>query len=131
MKLTVQTIAGGRMTDMKRKDLDSFIGMYRANHEALVVRANQAQVIAANAPYGSKTSTKDAAKQAGKDAEAGKAQRDLAFEHLGWIEGLIGKPVPVRVMYHLGEQSIELARSSGWDVPQTSATETPKDQPQK
>ena len=127
LELTVQTVVAGRMTNMKRHELDLFVNAYRANHEALVVRENQAQIAADNAVTGFKTKTKEAAKEARKDTEAGKAQRDLAFEYLGWIEGLIGKPVPIRVMYQVGEQSIELARSSGWEVPPAPATETPKD----
>jgi|GEM_PF-6339726 len=127
LTLNVQTIVAGRMTNMKRQELDGFINVFRANHEALVIRENQALIAADNAPFGSKTKARDAARQAKKDTETGKAQRDLAFEYLAWIEGLVGKPVPVRVMYHVGEQSIELARSSGWELPPPPDKETKKD----
>ncbi len=115
--LRVQTQAGGKLTSMKARDFGDLIGSLQANQVSWQANVVQAELNYRNAAFGTKGDMEDAFKQANKDLVAATALTQLGYEHDAWIKGLVGKPLPVRVIYSTGERSIELARSTGWELP--------------
>lgn len=122
-RFQVQTLAGGKVTNLKARDFSALIESLQANQVAWQARVAQAEQNYQNAVYGTKGDMEDAFKQAKKDLAAAVELTQIGFEHETWIKGLMGKPLPLRIIYSTGERSVELARSTGWEqLPSTPAS---------
>lgn len=128
MEAVVQTRVGGKLVTIKRKDLEGFIGSFVANKQAMDAMVAKCEADLIDPPYGTKGKREDALKAARKQAEAAMKLATIAYSHQTWLQGVFGKPIPVRLIYPIGEQSIELALSSGWEPPPAPPEEeqTPK-----
>lgn len=115
-ELSVETLANGKFVSLKPKDLEALINGFVANKLAMDANVAQCEALLIDPPYGTKGKREDALKAARKTADAARNLATLAYSHQTWLQGIAGRPIPVRLIYPVGEQSIELARSAGWNL---------------
>ncbi len=122
-RIDVQARNGNEVFTMKPRTLSEAVAALNLHYEQMVVKSDQAQQAAANAPYGMKTKTKDAAREIRMETESLQAFRLIALEQAGTVEGMVNEPIPYRVVFQFDGQLIELARSSTFSTPLPSLPE--------
>ncbi|MEZ6095811.1 MAG: protein kinase [Pirellulaceae bacterium] len=121
-RLEVQTLGGNNeVVSLKPSQLDSGLESISQRYQALINENERAQYAADNAPYGSKTKTRDYAKDVKKQMEEAQAFRERSMVQADEIRRCVGKPIPWMLTYDLDGQLIEIARSSTFSHSNSSA----------
>ncbi len=123
--LSVQAPVNGQVVALKPADVETGVQLFENSVRQSQALIQQCEQLLIDPPYGTKGKREDALRDAKKQLKAAMAANENALAHQAWLKGLLNSPVPVRVIYPVGEQSIELARSSGWfaSEPQPDTTE--------